>query len=460
MLVPFLFFVLTFFKNAVKCGKSGGHIMTKDCLTGLEKLERRELLVADTWFVDAIKATETIGYLTTIQYNKPVVAIVDSGLDINHTEFKNNLWNNPYDQLDGIDNDKNGYVDDINGWDFVQNDGTPQDGLFHGTHVAGIVSQIVKDKAQIMPLRFQNDNGLGYAGAAASSIHYAVDMKLKGVNIVAINCSFGGLDSMPSVLETAIKRANDNGIVVVMAAGNNATDMDLSPKYPGSLKLSNSLTVAAINPDMSLANYSNYGKNSVDVGAPGSSIYSSLPNNTYGYVSGSSMAAPVVSATVALLKTLGNYSASQIKNAILQGSFVAVSWVDKIRTGFIDILNSYNILKLEKPQDIKVVEQPKSEVTSPVKTISYAFDTVSSRTIRGWAKLSDSGKAIVEIYINKKLRYRVVADAFRNDTGRKDGFVVSINRKFLTQKSNQLEIRIKDSLGRVNPIVFKKLVNR
>ena len=343
--------------------------MKKDFRLLLEKLETKALLSSNPWYVDAIKAPEVWTQISNTLTNKPVVAIVDSGLDLNHDVFKNSLWTNPYDKIDGVDNDKNGYVDDIVGWDFVQNDNSPQDGLYHGTHVAGIVSQIGNGRVSIMPLRFQNDSGLGYAGAAASAIHYAVDMKLKGVNIAAINCSFGGIDFIPSILETSIRRANDNGIMVVIAAGNNGVNMDVSPKYPASLKLSNGLTVASINQDLSLANYSNYGKNSVQIAAPGSNIYSSLPNNSYGYVTGSSMAAPMVSATVGLLKTLGSYSALQIKNAVTQGSDVLYGLIDRIGGGLVNVLNSWNILKLQTPQiepSPAVINEPKSPAETPL----------------------------------------------------------------------------------------------
>lgn len=436
--------------------------MKKDCGLSLESLEKRSLLSGAPWFVDAIKVSEVWSQIGQIS-NKPVVAVVDSGLDLKHPEFQNNLWNNPYDKVDGIDNDNNGYVDDVNGWDFVQNDNSPQDGLFHGTHVAGIISQIVGNKAEIMPLRFQNDSGLGYAGAAASAIHYAVDMKLKGINLIAINCSFGGLDSMPAVLESAIRRADSNGILVVMAAGNNGVDMEIYPKYPASLKLTNSLTVSAVNSDLSLAGYSNYGKNIVDVGAPGSDIYSSLPNGSYGYVSGSSMASPMVSAEAALLKTLGSYSSSQIKNAILQGCDVLGDWIDKVGNGFINILKSWNILKNEKPQLSNVMveqQKPPVVVVSPTRTIAYSFDVVSSKVIRGWARLSDGTKPIVEVYINNKLRYRVVADQYRGDTQRREGFVILMDKRVFKYGWNTLELRIKDPLSQLKAVIYKVKIRR
>lgn len=435
--------------------------MTKDCYLAFENLEHKNLLSSAPWFIDAIKVSDILSQVSE-SINKPVIAVVDSGLDLNHSEFQNKLWNNPYDKRDGIDNDNNGYVDDINGWDFVQNDNSPQDGLYHGTHVAGIISQITSGRVDIMPLRFQNDSGLGYAGAAASAIYYAVDMKLKGVNVVAINCSFGGLDSMPGVLDTAIRRANDNGIIVVIAAGNNGVNMDVTPKYPGSLKLSNSITVAAIDQSLSLASYTNRGKNSVEVAAPGSDIYSALPNNNYGYVSGTSMAAPMVSSLVGLLKTMGNYTAYQIKNAVMQGSVALSSLVDGIKFGLIDASRSWGILKNEQPVTITpIVEQPKPPVIVPVRQMSYGFSVISSKTIKGWANISDGvSKPVVEIYINNRLRYRVVASQYRYESNRRDGFTISVNKKFLTYGWNLVEIRIKDPMHQLVSTVHKTQIRR
>lgn len=440
--------------------------MKKDFRLGIERLDQLVLLSTNPWYIDNIRASEVWSQIDNAN-TKPIVAIVDSGIDLNHDEFKNSLWTNQYDKVDGIDNDGNGYVDDIHGWDFVQNDNSPQDGLFHGTHVAGIVSKIGNGQIQIMPLRFQDNNGLGYLGAASMAINYAVDMKLKGHNIIAINCSFGGLDGMSDVLPSAIRRANDNGIVVVLAAGNNGVDMDVSPKYPGVLSYTNSITVGAINSDGSLAGYSNYGKNSVTVAAPGSDVYSSLPNNVYGYVSGTSMAAPMVTSAVGLLRSFGNYSATQIKNAIMQGCSSVVELMDRIKYGALDIAKSLGVLKTMVQEQTKpvVVVNPSPPV-SPIAPVvvfrlNARFDIFSGKQMKGWANISNSSsKAVVQIYINNVLRYNVRADQYRYDTRRYDGFNVSINRKFLNLRSNLLEVRIKDPLNRANQLVYKSYVGR
>lgn len=434
--------------------------MKKDFRLAVEKLETKCLLSSKPWYINSINASE-VWDKVIINGAKPVVAVIDSGIDLNHDIFKNNKWINPYDKIDEVDNDGNGYIDDVSGWDFVQNDGVPQDEFYHGTHVAGIISLVSNNKVDILPLRFQNNSGMGYAGAAASAVNYAVDVKIKGANIAAINCSFGGLDVMPPVLETALRRANDNGIIVVLAAGNNGVNMDLTPKYPGSLKLINSITVGAINSDLSLAGYSNYGKHSVEIAAPGSDIYSALPNNTYGYISGSSMAAPMVSATIGLLKTIGNYSAYQIKNIIMQSAGVLSGLSDKVLGGLINTLNAWNMLKMIQPEVTPIIEKPKAIVIVPERKIAFDFDEVSGRIIKGWANISDKiSKPLVEVYINGKLQYKSIANQYRYDTSRRDGFVISINRRLLKYKWNTVEVRIIDPMKTLASVIYKKQIRK
>lgn len=229
--------------------------MNKDVGLYCERLENKRVLSGfDGWNISAINMP-VLSDLNPI--TSSVVAIVDSGSDLSHPFLKDNLWNNPYEKLDGIDNDNNGHIDDINGWDFVNNDNLPEDSFYHGTAVAGVVKS-ADPNVKIMSLKFQNNNGLGYTGAAASAINYATIMKLKGVNIAALNLSWGGGTSSSLVLESAIKRANDAGIIVVSAAGNNASDNDIVPRYPSSYKFSNTISVAGSVDNVSLAGFSNY----------------------------------------------------------------------------------------------------------------------------------------------------------------------------------------------------------
>lgn len=424
--------------------------MSKKLTLNLERLDNRVLLSNNPWYVDATSASN-VWNLSSYGSNRPVVAIVDSGADLNHELLKNNLWHNP--------------IDNSVGYDFVQNDNDPTGVFYHGTHVAGIIENMSNKSVDLMILRFMDDNGVGYAGAAASAIDYATLMKLKGVNVVAINCSFGGILSYSIPLANSIQRASDNGIDVVLAAGNNGSDIDSVPRYPGSLNYTNTITVGAINPDYSLAGYSNYGANSVSVAAPGTDIVSSLPNNNYGSVSGTSMAAAVVSGEVGLLSSFGKYSATQIKNAILKGCDYVAGLVDKVKYGLIDVAKSLNILTSEpivpSPAPVTVVKPiSQNNIVPPViNKIIYGFDIVSNRVIKGWAGFTqNTGKPIVEIYINNIKRYSVTSNLYRSVSNSNNGFNVSINKSFLYLKKNLVEIRIKDASGSLSVIAYRNYV--
>lgn len=211
-----------------------------------------------------------------------IIAVVDSGVAHNHPDLADNIWTNPGEVLDGQDNDNNGYIDDIHGWDFVDNDAYPEDFNLHGTHVAGTIAAQgnnnsgiagVMWSAGIMPLRFLDLTGSGSTSDAISAILYA---KANGAHI--INNSWGGTE-----FSQALKDAIDAfpGIVVC-AAGNGGLDVigdnnDAIPSYPASYSSPNIISVAATNFNDSLAGFSNYGATSVDVAAPGVNIYSTIP---------------------------------------------------------------------------------------------------------------------------------------------------------------------------------------
>ncbi len=243
-----------------------------------------------------------------------VVAVIDTGTDITHPDLKNNLWTNPGETAaNGVDDDGNKLVDDVNGWDFYNNDATvydAADGDKHGTHVAGTIAGEgnndlgvvgVNWKAKIMPLKFLGPNG-GYTSDAVEALNYAV---AKGAKIS--NNSWGGGGSSQA-LKDAIARADAAGHLFVAAAGNGGSDgvgddNDSTPSYPASYDNPNIISVAATDSKDSLAGFSNYGAASVDLSAPGVSILSTLPGDTYGGYSGTSMATPHVSGVAALLKS-------------------------------------------------------------------------------------------------------------------------------------------------------------
>ncbi len=218
--------------------------------------------------------------------NPPVVAVIDSGVDYRHPDLASNIWiNTAENPTNGLDNDHDGYVNDYYGYDFADNRSDPTDSGFHGTHVAGTIAAIgnnnlgvigVAYQARIMALRASSDGETLPDSAVIQAIDYATLMKGRGVNIVAINESFGG-GGYDSAEISAMQAAGSAGIIFCVAAGNNSTDNDTTPFYPANYRLSNEIVVAATDQSDALAVFSNYGTNTVDLGAPGVNILSLLP---------------------------------------------------------------------------------------------------------------------------------------------------------------------------------------
>lgn len=273
-----------------------------------------------------------------------VVAVIDSGIDFTHPDLAANIWTNPLEVAgNGRDDDGNGYVDDVHGWDFVENDNTPQDGFWHGTFVSGIIGAVGDNalggsgvcwQVSILPVRFSGNNGMGYAGAAVSALEYVTQLKRQGVPIVATTISWGGLLGLPGSIDTAIRSQVAAGITVVVAAGNDGSDTDLVPRYPASFTSDGMITVAASDAADGLAGFSNYGAASIDVAAPGVGILSTSLGGGYGSLSGTSFAAPQVAGTVALLASVRpNASVAQIRDAILGSVDAVPALAGKVASG-------------------------------------------------------------------------------------------------------------------------------
>ncbi len=251
-----------------------------------------------------------------------IVAVLDSGIALDHPDLVNNIWQNPSELDDGVDNDGNGFADDIYGADWVHGDGMPDDEDGHGTHVAGTIAADADDGnpavgvapgARVMPLKFLDGQGSGNVGDAIAAIDYAV---ANGADV--INASWGGPD-YSTALEDAIRRAGDAGVIVATAAGNDASDNDSTPTYPSSMSLPNLISVAATDSEGKPASFSNYGRYSVDLAAPGVDIYSTV-GGSYEAWSGTSMATPFVAGVAALLRSAEpGISASAAVDAIRQG---------------------------------------------------------------------------------------------------------------------------------------------
>lgn len=218
--------------------------------------------------------------------NPPVVAVIDSGVDYRHPDLASNMWFNTGEiPNNAVDDDSNGYVDDYYGYDFADNLSDPIDSGFHGTHVAGIIAAVgnnnlgiigVNYHARIMALRASNDGESLTDAAVIQAIEYATMMKNRGVNIVAINESFGG-GGFDSAELSAMQAAGTNGIIFCCAAGNDASDNDTTPVYPANYRVGNEIVVAATDQNDALTYFSNFGATTVDLGAPGENILSLLP---------------------------------------------------------------------------------------------------------------------------------------------------------------------------------------
>lgn len=282
--------------------------------------------VTESWAIQKSPASAT----------KTIVAVIDTGLDIRHAVFVNSnaLWKNQAEEngLPGIDDDGNGFIDDKNGWNFVDNSSSMYDDSSHGTHVAGIVLGAGQDilqvpvresKVKIMPLKFLSGAGSGSTANAVNAIYYAVN---NGAHV--INNSWGG-PSYSRALHDAYKFAYDNEVVLVTAAGNSNLNIDTTSVYPAALDTPSNLTVGASTSSDRRANFSNYSSSLVHVFAPGTSVMSTIPgthcsnpDNLFYYcltsMNGTSMAAPFVAGLAALaIREAPHLSAYQIRSVIM-----------------------------------------------------------------------------------------------------------------------------------------------
>jgi subtilisin family serine protease len=289
-----------------------------------------------------------------------VVAVMDTGIDYRHSDIAPNVWLNEAELngVAGVDDDNNGYIDDVRGWDFFNNDPFPLDGHGHGTHVAGTIAAVTgnaKGVAGIMPdgkvmaLKILSDLGEGYLSDAVEALEYALD---KGVRIS--NNSWGYSEILPqeiadhNALHDAIQTAQGAGHLFVAAAGNDSIDTDVAPHYPSSFALDNIISVGATDNLDELAWFSSFGAVSVDLAAPGDVIMSTYvlfagQFDDYSWLSGTSMATPHVSGVAGLIMGLQpDWSYTQVKNRILATTRPLAVLAGKNVTG--GVLNMYNAI--------------------------------------------------------------------------------------------------------------------
>jgi subtilisin family serine protease len=264
-----------------------------------------------------------------------VIAQLDTGVDYTHPDLVDNVWTNP--------GDIGGCPAGTHGYNVLAHSCDPMDDGGHGTHVAGIMAAAgnnglgvtgVNWKAKILPVKFANATGLAATSDLISAMEWVLGAKAAGVDVRVINDSVTYVrDVFSQALLDEINKLGENGILFITAAGNTKQDNDTIPRYPCNYGTTNEICVAATDQKDNLAGFSNWGLSTVDLAAPGKSIYSTLPNGGYGYMSGTSMAAPLVAGTAALILATGDRTAADLKAEILDNVDPLSSLSGRVRTG-------------------------------------------------------------------------------------------------------------------------------
>ncbi len=328
-----------------------------------------------------------------------VVADIDSGINYNHPDLKANVWKNPGEiPGNGIDDDHNGYIDDVYGIDTVNGDSDPMDDEGHGTYTAGIIAAVgdnnigvagVTWKCKIMAIKALDSEGIGTDADIIEAINYIIDMKKNhSIDIVAINASFGGYGN-DSILKDAINAAGNAGIVFISAAGNESNDNDINPSYPASYNLPNIISVAASNSSDAIAAFSNYGKSSVELMAPGVNILSTYYDSSgdqYAFADGTSAASPFVAGAIALdASVYPDKSPSELINSVISGADKIAA--DKVSGGMLNlygmltsnnappIINSLTALKKTKTAPFEVAFSVSASDSDGIKQYDWDFNS-------------------------------------------------------------------------------------
>ena len=288
-----------------------------------------------------------------------VVGVIDTGTDYNHPDLAANIWTNPNEiASNGIDDDNNGVIDDVHGFSAVNNNGNPMDGQGHGTHVAGSIGASgdnatgvvgVNWNVTMIPCQFLGADGSGTTAGAIACINYFTNLKQNhGVNVRLTSNSWGG-GGFSQALSDAIQAGNDAGILFIAAAGNDADNSDQTPHYPSSYNLPGIISVASTDRSDNLSSFSTYGAVSVDLGAPGSAILSTTPNNTYASYSGTSMATPHVAGAAALVWSLNpELTIAEMKTLLMDSGDSLAALTGKTVSG--KRLNVKNALDAADPE--------------------------------------------------------------------------------------------------------------
>ena len=282
-----------------------------------------------------------LAWLVSKGSEEVVVAVLDSGVDYTHEDLAQNMWVRPAGMDPYHDNDL-GTIDDLNGFNAIDSASDPMDDNGHGTHCAGIIGAEgengigiagVNWKVQIMPLKFMNSGGFGTTKDAIEAVNYVIDRKKAGVNVRIISASWGSTQKSRA-LEDVIRKAHENDILFVAAAGNASVNNDRSPHFPSSYNVPNVISVAALDRHDQLAKFSNYGVKSVAIAAPGVEILSTWLGNQYEEKSGTSMATPVISGVAALILSKNpNMSVDDLRKRLMDSTDPIVALKGKTVSG-------------------------------------------------------------------------------------------------------------------------------
>ena len=311
-----------------------------------------------------------------------LVGVIDSGIDYTHPDLQGRIWDNTLETLNGLDDDDNGKIDDVRGWDFVNNDNDPMDDNGHGTHVAGTIAAVrdnglgvagVASNVKLIPLKFLSAGGSGSSDNAIAAVLYA---NVLGARITSN--SWGG-GNRSRALQDAIA---NSGALFVAAAGNSGSG---SKEYPAGYDDAKIISVAATDQADALATFSNYGSSWVDLGAPGVNILSTLPNQSYGYNSGTSMATPHVSGAAAfVMSQFPNETVAQTKLRLLNGVDVLPSLQGKVSSNG----------RLNVARAIGVTPLPSTDSSLPGAVTNTSATPLTYHSIQlGWTASGDDGAA-------------------------------------------------------------------
>lgn len=392
--------------------------------------------------------TSQSAWSTTTGSASTIVAVIDTGIDLTHPDLTANLWTNTSEIANnGIDDDGNGYIDDVTGWNFADKNNNVQDTSGHGTHVSGIIAAVTNNSVgvagtcwtcKIMPLKVINTQGFGYDSDIALAIRYATD---KGANV--INMSLGGA-GYSQVLQDAVTYAWTHNVVVVSASGNDGASA--SDSYPGGLQ--DSLSVGATDINDAVGSFSNTG-GKLDLTAPGVNIISTklqtaandcLGSDIYACLTGTSMASPHVAGVAALLHTLHTgWTPAQIRYAILKNID------DKGSAGFD---NSFGFGRLNAYKALQQTTPP-TDITVPVSQLSISNGAViggSSYAIPGTATDADLYEYTVSI-LRSSDNYIVKQLSGRSNVS--SGTLVQFNTTSFSDGSYKLLLTTEDFAGNI-----------